>query len=106
MLHVYVYHYFGVNQFIYETYLFIYVLYINLLQEFCVCICFNCMQFKKFMLHSSVGCWVCYSMFHRENESILWHSVAHHGWSGTLQYGIRALVFNTKTTWAKQVELK
>jgi hypothetical protein len=36
-----------------------------------VCICFNCMQFEKFMWHSLVGCWVCYSMFHKENKSVL-----------------------------------
>jgi hypothetical protein len=67
---------------------------------------FNCMQFEKFMWHSSVRCWVCYSMFHRENVRVLWHSVARHGWSGTLQIGIRASVFNTEPGWAKQVELR
>jgi hypothetical protein len=42
----------------------------------------------------------------RENVRVLWHSVAWHGWSGMLQYGIRASVFNTEPGRAKQVELK
>jgi hypothetical protein len=36
-------------------------------------------------------------------SSIAWPS---HGWSGTLQYGIRDLVFNTEPGWAEKVELK
>jgi hypothetical protein len=67
MLHVYVYCYFSMNLCIYRMYLSVYVLYIKFRKSF-VCICFNCMQFEKFMWHSSVGCWVCYSMFRRENE--------------------------------------
>jgi hypothetical protein len=84
MLHVYVYCYFSMNLCIHIMYLFVYVLYI----KFCkssVCICFNCMQFEKFMWHSLVGCWVCYSMFHRENERVLWSSMAWPGWLGMLQ---------------------
>jgi hypothetical protein len=102
---IYVYCYFSMNPCIYEMYLSIYVLYI-MFRKSSVCIYFNCMQFKKIMLHSSVGFWVCYNMFHRENESILWCIVAQPGWSGTLQYGIRASVFNTEPGWAEQVELK
>jgi hypothetical protein len=41
----------------------------------------------------------------REQKSSLC-SVARHGWSGMLQYGIRASVFNTEPGWAEQVELK
>jgi hypothetical protein len=41
-----------------------------------------------------------------KNESVLWRSVARHGWSGMLQYGIRASVFNNEPGWAEQVELK
>jgi hypothetical protein len=36
MLHVYVYYYFSMNPCIYEMYLYVYILYVNLLQEFCV----------------------------------------------------------------------
>jgi hypothetical protein len=39
-------------------------------------------------------------------KRVLWHSVARHGWSGTLQYGIKATIFNTEPGWAEQVELK
>jgi hypothetical protein len=106
MLHVYVYCYFSVNMCIYIMYFPVYVLYIKLPQEFCVCIYFNCIQFKKFMWHSSVRCWVCYSMFHRENVRVLWHSVSRHGWSRMLQYGIRASIFKTKPGWVEKVELK
>jgi hypothetical protein len=49
-----------------------------------VCIYFNCMQFKKIMWHSSVGLWACYSMFCRENESVLLCIVARTGWLGML----------------------
>jgi hypothetical protein len=66
-------------------YLSVYVLYINF-RKSSVCIYFNCMQFEKFMWHSSVGCWVCYSMFRRENESVLSCIMAQPGWSGMLQY--------------------
>jgi hypothetical protein len=71
-----------------------------------MCICFNCMQFKKFKWHSSVRCGVCYRMFREENESVLWSSMPRHGWLGMLQYGIRASVVKTDLGWAKQVELK
>jgi hypothetical protein len=71
-----------------------------------VCLYFNCMQFKKFMWLSSIGCWVCYSMFHEENESILSRIVSRPGWPRTLQYGIRASIFNTEPGWAENVELK
>jgi hypothetical protein len=74
--------------------------------ESSVCICFNCMQFKIFMWRSSVECWVCYSMFRKDNESVLSCIVAWTGWLRMLQYGIRALVFNTELGWAEQVELK
>jgi hypothetical protein len=87
-------------------YFSVYVLYIKLPQEFCVCMYFNCIQFEKFMWHSLVICWVCYSMFHRENVRVLWHRVAHHGWSGMSQYGIRTSVFNTEPRWAEKFELK
>jgi hypothetical protein len=43
MLHVYVFSYFSMNSCIYITYLSVYILYIKLPQECCVCICFNCM---------------------------------------------------------------
>jgi hypothetical protein len=69
MLHLYCYCYFRMKSCFYITYLFVYVLYM----KFCkgsVCICFNCMQFKIFTWHSSVECWVCYCMFHRENERV------------------------------------
>ena len=105
MLHVYVYRYFGVNQCIYIMYFFVYILYICF-RKSSVCIYFNCMQFKKFMWHSSVGCWVCYSMFRRENESVLSCSMPRHGWMGMLQYGIKASIFNTEPRWAEKVELK
>jgi hypothetical protein len=39
-------------------------------------------------------------------KSVFWSSMARHGWSGMLQYGIRASVFNTEPGWAEQVELK
>jgi hypothetical protein len=85
MLHVYVYCHFSMNLCIYIMYLSVYILYIYMLpQEFCVHMYFNCMQFEKFMWHSSVRCWVCYSMFRRENVRVLWRSVARHGWSGML----------------------
>jgi hypothetical protein len=70
MLHVYVYCYFSMNLCIYEIYLSVYILYIMFHKSF-VCIYFNCMQFENFMWHSSVGCWVCYSKFRRENDSVL-----------------------------------
>jgi hypothetical protein len=45
------------------------------------------------MWHSSVEYWVCYSMFYSERTKVFppvaWPD---HGWLGTLQYGIRALV--------------
>jgi hypothetical protein len=85
MLHVCVYYYFSMNLCNYIMHLSIYVLYI----KFCnssMCICFNCMKFKKFMWHSSVGCWVCYIMFRREKKIILWSSMARHGWSGMLHF--------------------
>ena len=37
---------------------------------------------------------------------VLWRSVARHGWSGTLQIGIRASVFATEPGWVEQVDLK
>ena len=37
---------------------------------------------------------------------VLWRSMARHGWSGMLQHGIIALVFNTEPGWAEKVELK
>jgi hypothetical protein len=88
-----------------QMYLYAYVLYIFFRKSF-VCIYFNCMQFQKFMWHSSVGCWVCYSMFRRENESVLSCSVPRPGWSGMLQHGIKTSGFNTELGWAEQVELK
>ena len=39
-------------------------------------------------------------------KRVLWHSVAQHGWSGTLQYGIKATIFNTEPQCSEQVELK
>jgi hypothetical protein len=80
-------------------------LYINF-RKSSVCIYFNCMQFEKFMWHSSNGCRVCYSMFRIDNKSVLSCSLPRCGWSRTLQYGIRASVFNTEPRWAEQVELK
>jgi hypothetical protein len=74
---------FSMNPCIYGMYVFVYVLYIKFCKSY-MCICFNCMQFEKFMWHSSVGCWVCYSMFRRENKSIFWSSMAQHGWSRML----------------------
>jgi hypothetical protein len=53
MMHVYVYCYFGMNPCIYIMYLSVYILYIMFHKSF-VCICFICMQFKKFKWHSSV----------------------------------------------------
>jgi hypothetical protein len=82
-LHVYVFYYYSMNPCIYEMYFPVYVLYI-MFRKSSVCIYFNCMQFEKFMWHSSVGFWICYSMFCRENESVLWCIVAWHGWSGML----------------------
>jgi hypothetical protein len=64
------YSYFIMNLCFYRMYLYVYILFIMFCKIF-VCIYFNCMQFEKFMWHSSVGCWVCYDMFHRENESVL-----------------------------------
>jgi hypothetical protein len=104
MLHVYVYYYLSMNLCIYIMYLSVYILYIKL-RKSSVCICFNCMQFEKIMWHSSVGCLVCYSMV-SENEIIFWSSMARHGWSGMLQHGIRASIFNTEPGWAEQVELR
>jgi hypothetical protein len=65
IMHVYVYCYFSLNPCIYIIYLSFYIIYIKLRKSF-VCICFNFMQFKKIMWHSSVGHWVCYSMLRRE----------------------------------------
>jgi hypothetical protein len=65
MFHVYVYCYFSMNMCLYRMYLSIYALYLRFPKSY-VCICFNCMQFQKFMWHSSVGCWVCYIMLSRE----------------------------------------
>jgi hypothetical protein len=65
MMHVYVYCYFSMNPCIYIMYLSIYILYIKF-RKSSVFIFFNCMQFKKFMWHSLVGCWVCYNMLSRE----------------------------------------
>jgi hypothetical protein len=81
MLHVYVYYYFNMNSCFYIMYLSVYILYMKF-HKGSMCICFNCMQFKKFMWHSSVGCWVCYNMFHRENESVLSCSMARLGGRG------------------------
>jgi hypothetical protein len=39
-------------------------------------------------------------------QSIFWSSMARSGWSGMLQHGIRAPIFNTELGWAEQVELK
>ena len=64
------------------------------------------MQFEKFMWNSSNGCGVCYSMFRIDNKSVLSCSLPRCGWSRTLQYGIRASIFNTKPRWVEQVELK
>jgi hypothetical protein len=75
MLHVYVYCYFSMNLCIYIMYLSVYILYIMFRKNY-VCIYFNRMQFEKIMWHSSVGCWVCYSMFRREKKSVLWSSMA------------------------------
>jgi hypothetical protein len=36
-------------------------------------------------------------------SGVLWLDMV---WSGTLQYGIRASVFNTELGWAEKVELK
>jgi hypothetical protein len=83
MLHVYVYYYFSMNPCIYKMYLFAYVLYI-MFHKSSVCICFNCMQFEKFMWHSSVGYWVCYNMV-SDNKSVLWSSMPWYGWLGMLQ---------------------
>jgi hypothetical protein len=84
MLHVYGYCYFGMNPFIYIMYLFVYVLYVCFSKS-SMCIYFNCMHLEKFMWHSLVGCWVCYNMFRRENESVLSCIVARPGWLETLQ---------------------
>jgi hypothetical protein len=84
MLHVYVYYYFGVNPCSYTCIcLFMFYIYV-LAKALCVYILIACSS-KKFMWHSLVGCWVCYSMFRRENMRVIWCSVAWHGWSGTLQ---------------------
>jgi hypothetical protein len=56
MLHVYVYCYFSVNSCIYIMYLSVYVLYIKLPQEFCVWICFNCMQLENLCGIAQFGC--------------------------------------------------
>jgi hypothetical protein len=49
--------------------------------------------FERFMWHSSVEYWVCYSMFRSERTKVFPHVAwPGHGWSGTLQYGIRASV--------------
>jgi hypothetical protein len=73
MLHVYVYCYFNVNPCIYICILLL-SLYICF-RKSSLCIYFNCMQFKKFMWHNTIGCWVCYSMFRREKVRVLWCSV-------------------------------
>jgi hypothetical protein len=70
MLHVYIYCHFRMNPCIYNMYLSVYILYINF-HKSSVCICFNCMEFENFMWNISVGRWVCYNMFHRENEGVL-----------------------------------
>jgi protein-arginine kinase activator protein McsA len=74
-------------------YLFVYVLYIKF-HKSSMCICFNCMQFEQFMWHSSVGCWVCYSMFHREKKRILQSSMPQNGWSGMLHLELVRKVIN------------
>jgi hypothetical protein len=75
MIHLYGYCYFGMNLWIYIMYLSIYIIYICF-HKISMCIEFNCMQFKNCMWHSSVGYWVCYIMFQRENESVLWSNMA------------------------------
>jgi hypothetical protein len=45
-------------------------------------------------------------MFHREKKSVLSCSMAQREWLGMLEYGIRALVFNTEPGWSEQVDLK
>ena len=75
MLHVYVYCYFSVNPFIYKC-ICMFTFYIQCFHKSSVCIYFNCVQFKNFMRHNSIRCWVCYNMFRRENVRVLWHSMA------------------------------
>jgi len=83
MLHVCVYCYFSVNSCIYVNYFFVtFYIYVSA-RALCVYILIACSS-KKIMWHSSVGCWVCYSMFHGENESLLWCIVACPGWSRML----------------------
>jgi hypothetical protein len=39
-------------------------------------------------------------------KRVLWHSVAWYGWLGTLQYGIRASIFNIEPRRVEKVGLK
>jgi hypothetical protein len=63
------------------------------------------LQLETFMWHSPVGCWGCYNVV-LEHTRIFWSSMAQPRWSGMLQYGIRASIFNIDPGWADQVELK
>jgi hypothetical protein len=85
MLHVYVYYYFSMNpvhlQNVFVCLRFIYKFSTRVL---CVYVLIACSS-KTFMWHSLVGCWVCYSMFHREKKHIFSCSIARYGWSGMLQ---------------------
>jgi hypothetical protein len=61
-----------------QMYLTVYVIY-KCFRKNSVCIYCYCMQIENCMWHSSVGYWVCYIMFNRENERVLWRSVSRHG---------------------------
>jgi hypothetical protein len=70
MLHVFVYCYFSMNPCTYIMYFPSYISYINFSKS-SLCICFNYMQFKKFIWNRLVGCWLCYSMLIREYKHFL-----------------------------------
>jgi hypothetical protein len=66
-----------------QMYLAIYVLYICFHKSY-VCIYFKLHAVRKIYVAYLSWILVCYSMFHKENVRVLWHSVAQHSWLGTL----------------------
>jgi hypothetical protein len=95
ILHVYVYCYFSMNPCNYICICVFTFFYIKLLQELCVYILIACSSKKLCgIAQLDVGyVTVCSA---KRIVRVLWRGVARHGWSGTLQHGIRALFFNVE----------
>jgi hypothetical protein len=78
-------------------YLYAYVLYIMLLQEFVCAYVFNCMQLEKLcgIAQLDVGfVTVCYV---DRTIRVIWRSMAHHGRTGMLQLTCIFVGFNTRS---------